>query len=385
MTWRSPDAAMGPPTRSRGLWTMEPRDGPSHESVEAGPSWPTEPVVGPRRRGLRAGWGRETPRFAALTVLLAAALLSACTVAISKSGSPRGAGPTQKPSSALHQATTATTLPPATTTTTTTVPAQPGWNVLATEATGVAIDGRSEPMTDGTTITVIRFRAGQVHFVLHDGSQDPPVGSASLPPTSQSAISAAEMPVLLGAFNGGFEVSAGAGGVEIDGQVLTPLQQGMASLVIDKSGAATLGVWGEGGFPPSTIQVTSVRQNLPPLVSGGQPTPGAQTWNAWGATLGGGADVARSALGVDAAGNLLYAASMSTVPSDLADALVSAGAVTAMELDINPEWVQADVSPSPGAPLATGVPGQNRPANQYLTGWSRDFVTVLAGGPAPAG
>jgi len=24
------------------------------------------------------------------------------------------------------------------------------------------------------------------------------------------------------------------------------------------------------------------------------------------------------------------------------------------------------------------VPGQHRPATQFLTGWSRDFVTVLA-------
>lgn len=256
--------------------------------------------------------------------------------------------------------------------------------MLATEPDGVAVDGRSEPMADGTTVTVIRFRARQVHYILHDGSQDPPVGSASLPPTSQPAISAAEMPVLLAAFNGGFQVSAGDGGVEIDGQVLSPLLQGMASLVIDTGGAATIGVWGEGGFPPSTLQVASVRQNLPPIVSGGQPSPQAQTWSDWGATLGGGAYVARSALGEDATGDLLYAASMSTVPIDLANALVATGAVTAMELDINPEWVQADVAPSPGAPLSAGVPGQNRPADQYLSGWTRDFITVLAGGPPPS-
>ena len=84
-------------------------------------------------------------------------------------------------------------------------------------------------------------------------------------------------------------------------------------------------------------------------------------------------------MGIDARGNILYAGSMSALPSDLARALVSAGAVTAMELDINPEWVQADTAPSPGGPLSAAVPDQHRPADQYLSGWTRDYVTVLAG------
>jgi hypothetical protein len=63
----------------------------------------------------------------------------------------------------------------------------------------------------------------------------------------------------------------------------------------------------------------------------------------------------------------------------MARALVRAGAVTAMPFDINPEWVQADTASFPGGPLSAAVPGQNRPADQYLTGWTRDYVTVLAG------
>jgi hypothetical protein len=54
-----------------------------------------------------------------------------------------------------------------------------------------------------------------------------------------------------------------------------------------------------------------------------------------------------------------------------------------MELDINPEWVQMDVASSPGGPLKAGIPGQHRPATQYLTGWTRDFIAVLA--PATSG
>jgi hypothetical protein len=54
-----------------------------------------------------------------------------------------------------------------------------------------------------------------------------------------------------------------------------------------------------------------------------------------------------------------------------------------MELDINPEWVQLDVARVPGGHLTAAVPGQNRPADQFLVGWSRDYITVLA--PARAG
>jgi hypothetical protein len=69
---------------------------------------------------------------------------------------------------------------------------------------------------------------------------------------------------------------------------------------------------------------------------------------------------------------------MSASPADLAAALVHAGARTAMELDINPEWVQLDVTSAPGRGLHNALPGQVRPADQYLVGWTRDFITVLA-------
>jgi hypothetical protein len=103
----------------------------------------------------------------------------------------------------------------------------------------------------------------------------------------------------------------------------------------------------------------------------------------WGATLGGGAYVARSAIGQDAAGDLMYAASMSAVPADLAAALAGHGARIAMELDINPEWVQLDAASIPGGALTAEIPGQYRPSGQYLAGWTRDFFAVLAPPASP--
>ena len=254
-------------------------------------------------------------------------------------------------------------------------PGRAGGTPVSTLATGVAIDEQAMTTPGGASVTLIRFRAGQVRFALHVGSQDPPTAGVNLGADAQPAIHASEQAVLLGAFNGGFKVSGHAGGVEIDGHVLTSLVAGMASLVIDTDGSAHIGVWGVTAPEPGET-VASVRQNLPPLVSGAQPSPSISSTSAWGDPLHEVALTARSALGQDAAGDLIYAASLHALPIDMATALMRAGATVAMELDINPEWVQADVAPSPGGAFAAMVPGQNQPADRYLVGWTRDFVTV---------
>jgi hypothetical protein len=228
---------------------------------------------------------------------------------------------------------------------------------------------------DGSVVTLAAF-AGPVSFRLHAGSGDPGYPALSVLHAGP-VIGPDEHRRLLAAFNGGFKLSSGAGGYEQEGHIITPLIRGMASLVIDRSGAAAIGVWGHG-VPRPGEAVYSVRQNLTPLVNHGRVTAAAANWGLWGATLGGGEFVARSALGQDAAGRLIFAGSMSASPADLAAALVRAGAVTAMELDINPEWVQLDVATHPGHALTAAIPGQQRPAGQYLIGWARDFITVLA-------
>ena len=231
---------------------------------------------------------------------------------------------------------------------------------------------------DGSLVTVATF-AGPVQYVLHDGSQDPrsprPVLLHAGP-----AIGSGERSRLLAAFNGGFLMRSRAGGYEQEGHLFRGLRHGLASLVIDRSGHARIGVWG-AGVPVPGESVYSVRQNLWPLVMDGRRTPETDKWWRWGGTVVHVESVARSALGQNAAGELIYAAGMSTTPADLADALVRSGAQVAMELDINPEWVQLDTAAAPGTALATALPRQVRPASQYLTGWTRDFIAVLA----PAG
>jgi len=230
---------------------------------------------------------------------------------------------------------------------------------------------------DGAAVTVAVFR-GPVRFVLHNGSQDPGWAASVKGVRYGPAVGSAERRHLLAAFNGGFRLAAGAGGYEQEGHVVSPLLSGYASLIIDRSGRARIGLWGYGA-PARDKAVYSVRQNLRLLVEHGRPTLAAADPSVWGATLGGGAYVARSAVGEDAAGDLLYAGSMFAVPEDLAAALARHGARIAMELDINPAWVQLDVASRPGGPLHAKVQGQVRPADQFLWGWTRDYFTVLAG------
>jgi hypothetical protein len=224
---------------------------------------------------------------------------------------------------------------------------------------------------DGTRVTVAVFR-GPVRYVLHDGSQDPYAPPGELKSTYY--VGPGERKRLLAAFNGGFKMNAGAGGYRQEGHTLYPLEPGLASLVISRDGSARILVWPESGYVPGAY---SVRQNLRPLVLDGRPSAASYEWSLWGATLGGGEYVARSAVGEDQDGELIYAGSMSASPYDLAYALAREGARTGMELDINPEWVQLDVAGHPGGGLRAEVPGQYRPAGQYLEGWGRDFFTVL--------
>ena len=316
---------------------------------------------------------RRSLRYAVLLLLVVGGLSTACSTPQGSSPARSAKAPTTTSTSGLPASTTTTAAP----TTTTTQPELPGWTPVSYLGPALATDERSMVSADGARVAVFRFWAGQVHFDLHVGSQDPPADPVALPADARPQVSSAEAPQLLAGFNGGFKTSSGSGGFEVDGQSLVPLQSGTASFVIYANGTGHVGVWG-GGVPAPDEQVMSVRQNLPPLVLDSQPSPHISDVGAWGSTLGGGSYVARSALGEDGAGNILYAASMSAVPVDLADALISSGATTAMELDINPEWVQLAFANTPGGPLQAGVPGQNRPADQYTAGWTRDFVTVLA-------
>jgi hypothetical protein len=265
------------------------------------------------------------------------------------------------------------------------IAAAPGWGVIARTARGVAVDQRWITVPGGKRIFVLRFRKGAVAFHFHVGSEDPPGADAAVPTDAQAAISPAEWRVgVLGVFNGGFKVAAGAGGTAVDGLVAAPIRRGAPTIVIDARGQLTIGTWGVN-VPAHGDPVVAARQNLGYLVEGGTISASAADLAAWGVTLHGALAVARTGIGIDRAGNVLYAVGAPTLPIDLARALVAAGAVRAMQLDINPYWPIAGASRKPlhrpGA-FPFENPFTEHSATSYEAGWLRDFFVVMAEPPA---
>jgi Phosphodiester glycosidase len=214
---------------------------------------------------------------------------------------------------------------------------------------------------------------------LFSGSQIPGPGTYS----HTAPIKPSDATSLVAAFNAGFLMSDANGGYYTDGRTIFPLIAGAASFVVYKDGSSTVGQWGRD--VTLTPAVSSVRQNLALLVDHGRPVPGlnAADTTQWGFTLGNQVYVWRSGLGVTTDGALVYVGGPGLNITDLANLLVDAGAVRAMELDINTDWVNYSVySPAAGEPAAptngaTLLPTMTGgPSRYFEPWWSRDFITM---------
>jgi hypothetical protein len=220
----------------------------------------------------------------------------------------------------------------------------------------------------------------------HVGSTDPNL-FAKAPRDAGSSIdwSSEGPPGVVAVFNGGFKQSAHAGGSMVDGVIFVPLVRGLMTFALDSAGHWEMGAWGSSGFPTNGFRAISYRQNLAPLVLGGSLTPAgtAANWARWGSPLNGQPHEPRSGLGVDAQGNLIYVATMKGVlQSQVGEALIKAGAVTGMQLDINPDWPIMGASFAPlhasGGSFPVQLPYSEHNPSIYETGWTRDFFVALA-------
>jgi hypothetical protein len=194
---------------------------------------------------------------------------------------------------------------------------------------------------------------------------------------------------LVAAFNSGFRLQDAAGsGYYTEGHTAAPLINGYASLVIYRDGRATVGEWGRD--VTATPDVVSVRQNLNLIVDNGKPVAGLTNnkFQKWGATLGNKLFVWRSGVGVTADGALVYAGGSDLSIYTLADVLARSGAVRAMELDINTDWVDyfyfnpasgQAASPANGSKL---LPKMADSTKRYFEPSSRDFIAMFADPPA---
>jgi hypothetical protein len=161
----------------------------------------------------------------------------------------------------------------------------------------------------------------------------------------------------------------------MNGHTYAPLQDGIATIVRYTDGSVDVVKWTAGPHAPANV--TWARQNLPLIVNNGQPNPNLSNGPEWGATLGNAIQVWRSAVGVDRRGNLIYAAANDQTVGSLANVMLRAGAVRAMQLDINTFWVSFITYRHPGALGAANLlPNMDRSPLRYLSPDDRDFFAV---------
>jgi hypothetical protein len=261
------------------------------------------------------------------------------------------------------------------------LPGEGQWRVLASVHGVPAIYGtylRPDSVHTSYVAGIASMDPRLLQFQLRPGHEDP--GSANwgyapyLPAGSRQS--------LLATFNGGFKINQAGGGFYLNGVTKGTLTSGAASMVYYRDGRVAVGVWGRD--VRMTSQVVGVRQNLRLIIDHGVvPTSVDQNVQGqWGATLGGGYYVWRSGVGVTRDGRVVFAYGPALSVRTLAGLLQRAGAVEAMQLDINPTWMSYMYyrpTPRPTDPAPVNLlPTQQEPADRYYSINSRDFTAVFA-------
>ena len=262
------------------------------------------------------------------------------------------------------------------------LPGEGQWRVL------YRVDGR--PAIYGTYLRPDRVHTSYVagvvsmdprllRFELRPGAGDPGPGRYG---GAQPVIAPGARRGLAATFNGGFKIASAGGGFYLNGTYRGTLRPGAATMVYYRDGRLAIGLWGHG--LRMTPAVAGVRQNLRPIVWNGA-IPRSVNQNVisnWGATLGGGYYVWRSGVGVTARGRIIFDYGPALNVRTLAGLLKRAGAVTAMQLDINPEWTDFMYYRPAGHPFDPRpvplLPGQYQPAARYYSVADRDFTAVYA-------
>ena len=230
------------------------------------------------------------------------------------------------------------------------------------------------------TVSIVWLDPRLLSFTLYSGSLIPGGG----PFLHTAPMSEADALNLVAAFNSGFKDGDSHGGYFAEGRAEVPLVDGIASAVIYADGTLRIGTW--GSEISMTPDVVSVRQNMTLLIDNGviNPATSSEPYSSWGVTWPGGATTNRSALGVTAQGAELFGGGVGLTVPQITQAIASAGAVRAMELDANDIYPNFSFfTPAPGAPASAlngteVVPGFSGPERYFTASWNRDFFTALA-------
>lgn len=183
---------------------------------------------------------------------------------------------------------------------------------------------------------------------------------------------------LVAAFDGGFQYRDGAYGMIVGKTTYLPLKNDLGTVVGYSDG--TFKIFDYTGQDLGT-DTTFVRQNGPMLIENGDITvTNADSQKIWGRVVGGTDTFTwRSGIGITQNGQLIFAAGNNLSPDTLAQALSLAGAINAIQLDINPHWVRFNIFNSTGSGQYDSAPlnkDMQDGSKEYLNGYQKDFFYV---------
>jgi phosphodiester glycosidase len=222
------------------------------------------------------------------------------------------------------------------------------------------------------------FDSTRTALAFYPGRYEPP----SAPVRGPMMVPHSQRYRLLATFNSGFIYVDGLNGSSINGRTYEPLKNGLATLIGYRDGRVDIKAW--WGGPNAGPDIAFARQSLPLIVQDGRLNPALNDTSQWGYTLGNAVRVWRTGVGIDRRGNVIYAAADDQTVITLARILQRAGAVRAMQFDINPEWPSLITYSHHGGLGATKVvPNVQQPATRYLVPDDRDFFAVYMRLPGP--
>ena len=237
---------------------------------------------------------------------------------------------------------------------------------------------RPDPVRSTAVVTIIAYdtRFLRLHMVAGTTQPGGPLGvyGPGVIPSSDQKGNA-----LLAAFNGGFMYADGHYGMTVGGITYAPPQTGNATIAVTKTGQIMIGAWGvDARLSRTNPNLVAWRQNVWLLIDHGIINPLTQNGSLWGLTVLNQpwAYTWRSGLGLTAQGMLLYSEGNSLSAYTLAQALHAAGAVMAMQTDINHIWVRNFLytRQHTGTLQITKLdPAMYGTGTEYLTGTFRDF------------
>lgn len=186
-----------------------------------------------------------------------------------------------------------------------------------------------------SAVALVAIDLRRLELGLIAGSQEP--GSSLVPRERRpGVIPPDKVGRLVAAFNGGFKAMHGRYGMKIGLDMFLPPRDISCTIALYRDGSTRIRTW--PAIAMTEADMVAYRQTPPCLVERGVANSAlSMEYNRnWGATVSGETVIRRSAVGIDAAGGVLfYGLGVAVTAQSLARAMAAAGAHDAAQLDVN--------------------------------------------------